>query len=166
MEESPGRKRAREPLLIGVVLVLIGGVLLFAREIPEIGPYIPLVVGLGLLVMFALTREYGWLIGGGVVTGVGVGVVLATSARGDLAGAGFLLSLGLGFLAIWAVSYLLRLPERHWWPLIPGLILGTIGAAVYLGGAALDLLSLWPLILVAIGIVLVARALLGTRSGA
>jgi hypothetical protein len=166
MEESAGRKRAREPLLIGVVLVLIGGVLLFAREIPEFGPYIPLVVGLGLLVMFALTREYGWLIGGGVVTGVGVGVVLATSATGNLAGAGFLLSLGLGFLAIWAVSYLLRLPERHWWPLIPGLILGTIGAAVYLGGTALDLLSLWPLILVAIGIVLVARALLGTRSRA
>jgi hypothetical protein len=166
MEASRQRARSRDPLLGGIALIVIGGLLLVAQFVPDVSRYIPLAIGLGLAALFVAKRDYGLLIAAGVVTGVGVGIVIASTAPGDLAGAGFLLALGSGFLAIWAVSYALRMRERHWWPLVPGLILVTIGAALAAGGGALALLNYWPVILIAIGLLLLGRWFLETRSAA
>lgn len=155
--------RSREPLIGGLVLVSIGIILLAAQFVPDLSRYMALLVGLGLLGLFLAKRDYGLLIAGGIVTGVGVGIVVAASATGNLSGGGFMLSLGTGFLGIWAVSYALRMAERHWWPLVPGLILVAIGSALAVGGSALDLISLWPVALIVVGVALLGSWYRGAR---
>jgi glucan phosphoethanolaminetransferase (alkaline phosphatase superfamily) len=164
MQAVTEQKSSREPLVGGMVLVIIGVALLLAQLAPQLGQYIVLVVGLGLLAIFAFTRAYGALVGGAIVTGVGAGVAIAASTTGDVSGAAVVLSLGLGFVAIWAVSYLLRMAERHWWPLVPGTILGSIGGALLLGGAAQNLIAFWPVALIALGVLVIGRALMASRA--
>ncbi|CAN5788075.1 hypothetical protein BH24CHL6_BH24CHL6_08340 [soil metagenome] len=155
--------RSREPLIGGLVLISVGTILLLAQFVPDISRYMALVVGLGLLGLFLAKRDYGLLVAGGIVTGVGAGILIAAAATGNLSGAGFMLSLGTGFLGIWAVSSALRMEERHWWPLVPGLILVSIGSALAVGGSALDLISLWPVALIVIGVALLGRWYLTVR---
>lgn len=157
------RDRRREPLVGGVILIIIGAVLLAVQYVPDFGRFIPLIVGLGLLGLFAVRRDYGLLVAGGVVTGVGTGIWLASTISGTMAGAAFMLSLGSGFLLIFVVSYLLNLAERHWWPLIPGLILTGIGGAIAIGGVALDLVNLWPVALIIIGLLLLGSWFVNSR---
>lgn len=163
MQAVTERKSRREPLVGGMVLVIIGVALLVAQAAPQFGQYIVLVVGLGLLAIFAFTRAYGALVGGSIVTGVGAGVAIAASSTGEVAGAAVVLSLGLGFVAVWAISYLLRMPERHWWPLVPGVILASIGVALLLGGAAQNLISYWPVALIALGVLVIGQAFVASR---
>lgn len=163
MEAKARSDRTREPLVGGIVLIVIGAVLLAVQYLPDFGRFMPLIVGLGLLGLFLVKREYGLLIAGGVVTGVGVGIWLASTLVGTLGGAAFMLSLGSGFLGIWLVSYLLNLAERHPWPLIPGVILTAIGGAIAIGGVALELINLWPLALIAIGLLLLGSWLVSSR---
>jgi hypothetical protein len=153
-------RHQRDPLVGGIVLVIIGVGLLIAQFTPDLARYVVLVIGIGLLALFAVTRSYGSLVGGSIVTGVGVGVVLGSSYTGNLAGAAVLISIGAGFLFIWLVSYLLQMKERHFWPLIPGAILASIGAAIAIGGNAADLISYWPLILIVLGVLLMIGAYL------
>ena len=158
MQSQPETRRARDPLVGGLVMVIIGAVLLVAQFYPDLGRYAVLVIGVGLLAVFVVNRAYGALVGGSIVSGVGVGVVLGSSYSGDYAGAAVLVAIGAGFLFILVVSYLLRLRERHMWPLIPGSILVAIGGALALGGDAQNLIAYWPLILIAIGVVLMILA--------
>jgi hypothetical protein len=162
---EPQRRGSRDTLVGGFVLVIVGTALLVTQVWPDLAQYVVLVIGLGLLTLFAVNRAYGALIGGSIVSGVGLGVVLASSLNGDDAGAAMLLSIGAGFLLIWIVSYVLGLKERHFWPLVPAAILGSIGAALLIGGQALDWISYWPVALIALGAVLVLVALL-RREGA
>lgn len=158
MDQSPNRE-----WIGGAVLILLGLFFLVARFVPTIVPYIVLLVGLGLLGLFAVTRAYGVLIPAGIVTGVGTGIVLAARTSGQASGAVFMLSLGAGFLAVWVLGVLFRVRENHWWPLIPGGILTLIGVALAGSGTAQALLELlgnwWPLILIVVGGWLVIRQL-------
>lgn len=158
MQAVPETRRRRDPLIGGLVLVIIGALLLVGQFWPDIGRYIVLVIGLGLLAIFGVTRAYGALVGGSIVSGVGVGVILGTLYTGEMAGALVLMSLGGGFLFIWLISYLLNMPERHVWPLIPGTILVAIGAALAIGGRATELISYWPVILIVIGVIVMGAA--------
>lgn len=144
--------RNREPLVGGLVLVLIGTGLLVGQLYPDFGRYIVALIGIALLATFVVTRSFGALVGGSIVTGVGVGVLLVTTIQGELGAALMLISMGAGFASIWAISHLLALPERHWWPLVPGLILGSVGLALFVGGWAIDVVTYWPLILIVIGV--------------
>ncbi len=157
-QTSARSRRRSDPVVGGIVLIVIGIALLVAQASPELGRYVVLVIGLGLVALFLVTRSYGALIGGSIVTGVGVGIVAAETYSGTLAGAAFLLSLAGGFLFIWLASYLFNLPERHPWPLIPGAILGSIGLVTWIGGDAANLASYWPVILIVLGFVLIAAA--------
>ena len=116
----------------GIILILIGAGLLAGQFVPDIGRYAPLVIGLGLLIIFLFTRNAGALIGGFIVTGIGVGLLLQTQFPAS-GGAWIPLCLGLGFLGIWVFGGLLRMPEARFWPLIPGGILTFVGI-VALGG--------------------------------
>lgn len=156
--------RHRGPEWIGgAVLIFIGAVLLIGREVQDLGRYIPLIIGVGLLGLFLVTRAYGALVPGGIVTGVGAGIVL-DDQPGAPAGV-FLVALGLGFVSIWLIGLLFRLRENHWWPIIPGGILLLVGGAEYAGTQgrqALELFELlWPVLLIAIGLLVVIRAFLG-----
>ena len=157
---QPKRRRHNDPYVGGIVLIVIGAALLIAQVAPDLTRYVVVLIGIGLLALFLVTRAYGALIGGSIVTGVGVGIALAATYTGNLAAAGFLLSLAGGFLFIWLASYVFRVTERHPWPLIPAAILGSIGAVLAIGGNTANLLTYWPVILIVVGVIVIAAAYL------
>ena len=155
---STGRRSADGRWIGGIILILIGAGLLAGQIVPDIGRYAPLVVGLGLLVIFLVTRNAGALIGGSIVTGIGVGILLDEQLP-PASGSWVPLCLGLGFLGIWVFGGLLRMPEARFWPLIPGGILTFIGIAA-LGGVSSQVGQyLWPVVLIVFGLVSIASSL-------
>ena len=156
-----------------MVVIGIGVFLLLAQLVPDIGRWIPLFIGLIFLAAFALKREYGFLIPGCIVSGVGICVVLTEVVDEPWSGAVMLLSIAGGFIAIWVVSMLLRSVDKDWprgesrdaaqalwWPLIPGGILALVGLIVLAEeGFESDLLRWWPLLLIGVGIVVLVSAL-------
>lgn len=158
----PPRTHPREPLIWGIFLIGIGVAALAASVYPEMGTVILLVLGLGLLTLFAVTREYGALVPGGILTGLGAGILASTAMTlADEATGGVIVAgLGLGFLSIWVIGLLFRLEENHPWPLIPGAILTTVGAALLIGEQAVELLRFWPVIIIALGVGAIGKALL------
>jgi hypothetical protein len=144
-----------------LVLILVGVAFLFANLVPALMAYVPLLIGVGLFVLFLIRRSYSLLVPASIVTGVGLGIFLAIRIAEPAAGAAFLWSLAGGFIAIWLLGLLFRLPENHWWPLIPGSILLLVGGAAAEVSFARDSLVLlgnwWPLILIAIGLVVLLQ---------
>ena len=110
------------------------------------------VIGAGFLIAYAATRTYGFLIPGGIMTGLGIGIVIETQAAASR-GEPVLLGLGIGFLGIYAVDAIMRRSEALWWPVIPGGILATIGVLVGTGreGWLENAGAWWPAILIVIG---------------
>ena len=151
-------------------LVLIGiGVVLLLAQLTGVGAEaIVALIGAGFLVAYAATRQYGFLIPGGIMTGLGIGIVIETAAIGSQ-GEPVLLGLGLGFLAIYAVDAVVRRSAALWWPIIPGGILATLGVLVGTGreGWLENAGSWWPAILIVIGglVLLSGRWTAHPRSG-
>ena len=170
MAQGAGRG-ARDQIIFAIILIVMGVAGLLARvwqPTGDVGGWIVAVIGLGFLGAFFYTRRYGYLVPGGIMTGLGAGIVASQSftwITGESEGGAVVLGLGAGFLSIWAIGALVQPPEHHWWPLIPGGILATVGTALLIGGGAIRALDYWGLILVAIGLVVIARALMGTRTG-
>ena len=161
---------ARDQIIFAIILIVMGVAGLLARvwqPSGNVGGWVVAVIGLGFLGAFFYTHRYGYLVPGGIMTGLGAGIVMSqgfTWASSESEGGAVVLGLGAGFLLIWAIGTLLQLAEHHWWPLIPGGILATVGTALLVGGGAIRALDYWGVILVAIGIVIIARAVMGTRS--
>lgn len=162
------RGQSRTALIVGFVLVLVGGGALASQWLPDLDRYVPLVIGLGLLAVFLMTRSYVALVFAGILTGVGAGLLVADLLPGTKDdGPGTVLGLAFGFLGIWGASWLFRLKEHHFWPLIPGGILSLVGI-----GLVLDLFdtdaSKWvvPAIVVAIGVLVMAYGYMRMSGGA
>ena len=144
--------------LAGVLLVALG----VARLVISLtGTGVEIAVALGgvaFLAAFLATRAYGLLVPGGILTGVGVGLVLL--ARGASPA---VLELGLagGFLAIPALQLVVGAPRERgwWWPVLPAGILGALGAAT-LVDVRIVALGL-PALLVLSGVVAVASGARG-----
>lgn len=139
-----------------IILIVIGAILLIG-QLMEAWEWVLPLLGVGFLAAYFWTRNYGFLVPGSILTGIGLGILLTTTmdtAGDDAEAALFLVPLGLGFILIWVLDVLYT-RESNWWPLIPGGIIILVGLAVGIGGTALDLLELlgrwWPLILIAIG---------------
>jgi hypothetical protein len=142
----------------GAILIGIGLAFLAGQLIPHAGDYIVLAIGLTFLAAFVVTREYGFLVPGGIVTGVGTGIVFASNLSAVEGGSLFMLSLGFGFIAIWVIGLVFRVRENHPWPLIPGIILGGIGAASLAGTRYAEIGRYgWPIALIALGAILLVR---------
>ncbi|MFN8534926.1 MAG: hypothetical protein U0556_15420 [Dehalococcoidia bacterium] len=149
----------------GAILIGLGLLFLFGQVIPALSQYIVLIIGLGFLTSFLVTRLYGMLIPGGIVTGVGVGIVLASANSGVIAGALFLFSLAAGFVLIFVVSVLLRMNEPgRWWPLIPAVFI-ALGGVTALSGQTVDWVWQygWAIAMMVIGVFLLLRAYLGRQ---
>jgi hypothetical protein len=143
----------------GAVLIAIGAALLLGQLVGDIGQFVTLAIGLFLLVLFAVTRHPGALIGGGIVTGLGAGVLVAGNTEGAIAGAAVLFGLGLGFIGVWLVGTLMRIAETKVWPLIPGAILVVVGIVVLAGPEAAKTFELlWPALLIGLGVVVLIAA--------
>lgn len=162
---------ARDQLVFAVVLIVVGIVGLASRlwqPTADVGGWVVALIGLGLLGAFAYTRRYGYLVPGSIMTGLGLGIVVSQSltfTAGEGEGGAVVLGLGLGFIGIWAIGTLVRIEGHHWWPLIPGGVLAAIGTAL-LADLSLEALDYWGFVLVAIGVIILARAWMERRSGA
>lgn len=148
-------------------LILIGLGILFAivRVTGVGGEAVVAVIGGALLIAYAANRTYGFLVAGGIMTGLGLGIVWETQASQN--GAPVLLGLGAGFLAVYLIDRIVRGEEAKWWPMIPGGIIATIGALLALDaeGIIQRLDGIWPIALVVVGaLLLVAEAGRHSRS--
>ena len=130
----------RRPELFAGLLLIGLGVLLFVAMQSGVGPEaIPAVIGAVFLVAYAVTRSYGFLIPGGILTGLGTVVVLG---------------LGTGFLLVAVVDQIVEgVHPARLWPLIPGGILALVGISELEGTT--EVLRWWPLLLVAAGVWLI-----------
>lgn len=140
--------------IVGLLLIALGGALLLVTT-TELGAEVLLaLVGLAFLVAYGATRAYGFLIPGGIVTGLAGGII---AAEAGAPGAAVVLGLGSGFLFIAAVDRLLgSVGPGWWWPTIPGGILLVIAAAAITGIEDLPA-YLVPTALIVVGAVLLLR---------
>lgn len=152
---------ARDRAAVAVFLIALGAILLVAQwlALPELSLLIPLIIGLGFIVLGMVRREVGFLIPGGILTGVGAGVYLMTGPL--LSGTAETTTIGvmlLAFAAGWVLISLLSLliGKAIWWPLIPAVVIAGFGALFFAGDVGMRLLQslgqLWPLVLIAIGL--------------
>jgi len=143
-------------------LVLIGlGVLFGIVQLTGVGgEAVVAVIGGGLLVGYVATRQYGYLVPGGILTGLGIGIIWQATMLSDAGGA-VLVGLGAGFLSIYVVDTFVRRDRALWWPVIPGGITLTIGLVLETGreGSLAGAALLWPIFLVVIGGALLLRQL-------
>ena len=162
-ERLPDRR-----LTAGVVLIAFGLLALLATLINSdiLGLSILPILGVSFIVWGLLARLPGVMIPGGILTGLGLGFLLSDLAfstmPGETRGGIIVLGLGIGFLLIVPLTWLVT-PAPHWWALIPGGILATIGMALLAGGPALSALTVigrfWPLIPIAVGVLLIWQML-------
>lgn len=149
-------------LTAGLVLIAVGVALYLFKRLEGLGEEVVLVVlGVAFLAAYFTRREYGFLVPGGILTGLG-GAAVAREAF-DRGGDVWQLGLGCGFVAIWVIGRLYE-GRAHWWPLIPGGILILVG----LPRTAWIMRSLaenWPLILVVVGVGVVLSAVLRRPAG-
>lgn len=144
----------------GFVLVALG-LLFFLAQWIDLGFLVLPLLALGFLAAGLLRREIGFLIPGGILGGLSLGLWLLSGPLAGLEGEGeaatFMLSFALGWYSIPLLSRLVG-AEPQWWALIPGTIMAIIGIALLIGGHALALLGTgWPLILVAVGLATLLR---------
>ena len=145
--------------MAGLVIAGIGLFFLAGQVEPNIDRFVPMFIGLALLAVFVVTREYGFLVPGSLITGVGIGIVLDSAATGEAESGVMMLGLAGGFLGIWVIGSIYRLSQNHWWPLIPGGILTLIGLVQMTSIDVAGALRLWPIVLIVGGAFLLAQAI-------
>jgi hypothetical protein len=146
---------------IGIFLLVFGGLLLLQQLFPQfqaVGSVIVLAIGLAFLVKWAVDRGAGSLYAGSIITALALPGLL--NAAGIEANGLTTFFLGVAFLFIAAVR--LATGGGVGWQLWFGGLLAVIGGAQIanapLGGYIL------PVILVALGLLLIVRGAGGSRS--
>lgn len=138
----------------GLILIALGVALLIALTTDVGGESVIGFLGLAFLVAYATSRAYGYLVPGGILTGLGAGLVIESLGGPS---ASVLLGLGGGFLAIALIHRLVGTAgSGWWWPLIPGGVLTVVGASNLPGTPNLGR-YLIPIALIAIGGLLLFR---------
>jgi hypothetical protein len=141
----------------GVILILFGMATLLQRWF-GIGNYVVLLLGLGMLGWGSVSRRTGWIIPGGVLSGIGLGILamegpwrLPIENQNGL----FLLCFALGWFMITILTAIFTCTQ--WWALIPGGIMALIGASILVTHGALrwmDLNLVYAVILILVGLAL------------
>lgn len=142
----------RAQRVVGLVLVFSGVALLGVFQLSIPAAIAPALVGAALLGAFALTRSYGFLVPGGVLTGLGIGLLVETRQG---TGGAVPIGLGAGFVFVTLLDHLSAGGRSgRWWPLLPGGVLLVIGLAQYLEsrGILVPLARWWPALLVIAGV--------------
>jgi hypothetical protein len=141
-------EQKRRQVLSGVALIAVGLALYVAQQVESLGASAAFfVVGGAFLAAYLYRRDFGLLVPGALVSGLGVGMLESVP---------MLIGIGSGFVAL---TVLALICERRFegWPLIPGVILILIGLRE---SRILDyLLDHWPLLVVAAGVLIVLGAL-------
>jgi len=171
METAPETKpthRRRSGLVTGIVLILIGTAVLLQTWL-DLDRYLVLLLGVAFLAWGALSHRTGLLIPGGVLTGIGLGVLVEAYPRilqgADPNGA-FLLCFAAGWFLITLLSALFTCTQ--WWALIPGGIMAAIGGALIAtrgGIRGQDLNLVYAGLLIAAGLALLASHARSRKDG-
>lgn len=146
-------------IVFGAILVAIGLVLLATEWFAVTDDAIRIAsIAVVLLVAYALTRAYGFLVPGMILLGSAIATGVQDYGYDPTAGL-VAVFIGAGFLGIWVVDFFARDGSR-WWPLVPGSILVLYGGAVVTEGTTAGRLfeQFWPLVLVVAGIVVLFSA--------
>lgn len=168
--QPPVVKNQRPNLVGGLILVFIGILSLLANFLSDTPYTLWFLPALGVVFLAAgiIAGKRGLLIPGGIILGIGSGVLASETffknAAGEEEGGIILVAFACG----WALITLLSLVVKDdgdskvmWWPLIPGGILASVGAALLLGETgkvALEYLGQgWPVIMIAGGLYLILR---------
>lgn len=136
----------------GFALVVVGLILLLVFQLDLAFTIVPALIGAGFLGIYALTRGYGFLVPGGILTGLGSGFVIELEL--EVVGA-TLLGLGFGLLFVALLDRLATGGRAGgWWPLMPGATLMVIGGLQFAESlaAATAVADWWPLLLVGAGV--------------
>jgi hypothetical protein len=161
-----GAASNRNSLIAGIAIIILGLIALVAQlGVRRLDGFLILpALAVVFLAWGLLTRTFGLIIPGGILSGVALGAYLV---EGPLAGAAEPVSGGVFLLAFslgWALIALLSpITERvfQWWPLVPGAILAAIGGLLLAGGSGLAILQaigfIWPVILIAAGAYVLIR---------
>ena len=151
-------KPTRSKVITGVMLIVLGFGL-YAMQFMDAStkPLLLVFIGGIFLATYFSTRTYGFLVTGGVVFGLGIGMFgehrwFVTTDFTEI-------GLAIGF----ALIFLIRLAyERrsHWWPLIPSLALFLVGFQAW-RRFRLFIFSErgWPLLIVIVGALIILGAL-------
>lgn len=163
---NDGRHERRGGVIGGLLLICLGVAFLVQQRYPQAFGAWMIVVGLALFFLFAYlyTREYGFLIPGCILMGIGLPlayVQYATEQTGIVIGSMsvdqsglIVMGLGLGFIAIWLIDLLVSHGRPGgWWPLVPGGLLMAVGLAISSDNEQwLETISQWwPLVFIFIG---------------
>lgn len=170
LPEANHQPRGEHRLAAGIALISIGIAILLTRWL-NFDDYLALLIGAGLLGWGVLSRRAGLIIPGGVLTGIGLGILVSegpwTIPAVNQNGL-FLICFALGWFLITLLTGLFT-GCTLWWPIIPGGIMAVLGGAVLLTGNVRiieQLPTLIPsLILILIGIYLIIRWSRGVRRG-
>jgi hypothetical protein len=148
-------------IAVGVMLAAIGLVTAVTFVAPGFGAYAALVIGLVLVVLFALTREYGFAVPAGIVTGAGVATALATVLPEEAMAPAFMFALAAGFVGVWVLGLLAIPSTSHAWPFVPAAVVAVIGVLLATGreDSLVYVQLLTAVIFVVAGIWIVARYL-------
>ena len=156
-------------LIGGMILIGIGLLALVGQFVDlQLGEYVGLMIlpalGVIFLVWGIIARDFGPLIPGGILSGLGLGIILGEKVswpEGVDEGGAFLLAFALGWGLITLLSALVT-AKTQWWPLIPGGIIGLVGPAVFFGGIlwpTLNVMNLgWPVALIILGVSVILNA--------
>ncbi len=145
-------KHQRSKVISGVTLIGIGLLLFWLNRVEDIADSVLFfVIGSLFLGAYLYSKNYGLLIPGCLLLGLGSGTLLERMDRLDEP---WQIGLGAGFVAIFVIALLYE-KRAHWWPLSPGGIL--LISAFALGEDLMRFLFSggWPLVLVAIGVIIV-----------
>jgi hypothetical protein len=164
--KKPPEKQSRGALVLGLILVMVGAGIALSEFTAISESFVLPALGIAFLVAAFLTRQYGFVVPGCILTGLGAGVV-AQDVMVDEPGWPVVLGLGIGFIGIWVIDELLtRTVPRggRWWPLIPGSILVAVGVMLSLGENAQQYTPyVGAAVLIVIGLIIIVRAITGGR---
>jgi len=150
-------RRHNSRIAAGIILIVFGAATLLQRWL-DIGNYIVLLLGLGMLIWGSLSHKTGLIIPGGVLTGIGLGILAIQGPWHfpfDGQNAIFLLCFALGWFLITLLTALFTCTQ--WWALIPGGIMALIGGTILVTNGAfrwMDLNLVYAAILIVVGLIL------------
>ncbi len=166
MHNSDDERRRTHRVLPGLIMIGLGVVFLVGQFLP-IGDWILLIMGLAFLVSYFVTRRDGLLWPAGVLSGLGVAIIVGNTLRldGPLMAGAILLGLAGGFFSIYILDQVFT-PPTPVAPLWAGLGTGLAGVlSVLIGMGVLPenawgvVGQLWPIFLILAGISTVVGAL-------
>lgn len=164
---QPAEEQSRRERRIGGIALVALGIFFLLAQFLNLGAWVLPILGLGLLSVGVLTKQAGWMIPGGILSGLALGVFTVEhplSRDNPVAGGLFLIAFAAGWALIYVASRLFtNNPQR--WALIPAGIMAGIGAMTFVAeftGPSIRLFFRvlnvgWPLILIAIGVNLLVR---------